>query len=385
MATMDIDHDVPTILSTLRSESAPELAGDFYAMEDLWERRLWHQLTDVLVRFFEHPDSAPLRTRVYNQFVSTFESKINQLKLVSLGLATAATFDNKTEALEFMTALAEKVNSPSTQDAYVYATIESARVKLQLNDLDGARETMDAASAILDKFDSVESVINAAFYSVNADYYKAKADFAQYYRSSLRFLACISITDLSLMAQRERAYDLAIAALLGDSIYNFGELLLHPILDSLAATEFKWLRDLLFALNVGNLAVFDELRPKLASTPILAGTDEFLRDKFCTMALIEAVFQRPASDRTLSFSMIANETRLSHENVEFLVMRALSLGLMRGTIDQVGERVNITWLQPRIMTKDQIESMRQRLIEWDRSVSELGGWVETAGKEVWAQ
>lgn len=316
--------------------------------------------------------------------MSTFEGKINQLKLVRLGLATSATFDNKSDALEFMVELAKKVDTPSTADAHVYAVIETARVKLQLEDLDGARATMDEAGAILERFDSVESVINAAFYSVNADYYKAKADFAQYYRSSLRFLACISITDLSLLAQRERAYDLAIAALLGDSIYNFGELLLHPILDSLAATEFKWLRELLFALNVGNLAVFDELRPKLALTPILAGTDEFLRDKFCTMALIEAVFQRPASDRTLSFELIARETRLSHENVEFLVMRALSLGLLRGTIDEVGERVNITWLQPRIMTKDQIESMRQRLVDWDRSVSELGGWVESAGKEVWA-
>ncbi|KAK9362236.1 hypothetical protein V1504DRAFT_403641 [Lipomyces starkeyi] len=383
-SAMDIDHDVPTVLSVLRTEAPPDLAGDFYTMEDLWERRLWHQLTDVLVQFFQNPESVPLRTRVYTQFVGTFDSKINQLKLVSLGLASSATFQDKSEALEFMTALAEKVNTPASQDAYVYAQIETAQVKLQIQDLDGARVTLDSAGPILEKFDSVESVINAAYYSVNADYYKAKADFAAYYRNSLRFLACINVTDLTLTAQCERAYDLSIAALLGESIYNFGELLLHPILDSLVGTEFEWLRSLLFVLNAGAISKFDELAPRIATLPILQSSNEFLRQKICLMALIEAVFQRPASDRTLSFHTIGTETRLLLEEVEHLVMKALSLGLIRGSIDQVGERVTITWLQPRIMTKDQIESMRQRLLEWDSSVKQLGVWMENSGKDVWA-
>ncbi|KAK9492005.1 hypothetical protein V1508DRAFT_420186 [Lipomyces doorenjongii] len=383
-SAMDIDHDVPTVLSVLRTEAPPDLAGDFYTMEDLWERRLWHQLTDVLVQFFQNPESVPLRTRVYTQFVGTFDSKINQLKLVSLGLATSATFQDKSEALEFMTALAGKVNTPASQDAYVYAQIETAQVKLQIQDLDGARVTLDSAGSILEKFDSVESVINAAYYSVNADYYKAKADFAAYYRNSLRFLACINVTDLTLTAQRERAYDLSVAALLGESIYNFGELLLHPILDSLVGTEYEWLRSLLFVLNAGAISKFDELAPRIATLPILQSSNEFLRQKICLMALIEAVFQRPASDRTLSFHTIATETRLLLEEVEHLVMKALSLGLIRGSIDQVGERVTITWLQPRIMTKDQIESMRQRLLEWDSSVKQLGVWMENSGKDVWA-
>ncbi|KAK9369228.1 hypothetical protein V1509DRAFT_620113 [Lipomyces kononenkoae] len=385
MATaMDIDHDVPTILSVLRTEASSELAGDFYTMEDLWERRLWHQLTDVLVQFFQNPDSVPLRTRVYTQFVGTFASKINQLKLVSLGLATSATFEDKSEALHFMNALVEKVNTPASQDAYVYAQIETARVKLQIQDLDGARVTLDSAGAILEKFDSVESVINAAYYSVNADYYKAKADFAAYYRNSLRFLACINVTDLPKTAQRERAYDLSIAALLGESIYNFGELLLHPILDSLVATEFEWLRSLLFVLNAGAIPKFDQLVPKIETLPILQSAMAFLREKICLMALIETVFQRPASDRTLSFQTVASETRLLLEEVEILVMKALSLGLIRGSIDQVGERVTITWLQPRIMTKEQVESMRQRLLDWDSSVNQLGVWIEKSGKDVWA-
>ncbi len=42
------------------------------------------------------------------------------------------------------------------------------------------------------------------------------------------------------------------------------------------------------------------------------------------MALIEAVFRRPTTDRVLPFSIIAAETRLPADEVEHLVMKALS-------------------------------------------------------------
>lgn len=71
-----------------------------------------------------------------------------------------------------MRAVAAKVNKPGSQDAYVYATVETARIKLYLSDTDGARQALDEAEKILDRFDSVESVVHASFYRVNADYYK---------------------------------------------------------------------------------------------------------------------------------------------------------------------------------------------------------------------
>lgn len=42
------------------------------------------------------------------------------------------------------------------------------------------------------------------------------------------------------------------------------------------------------------------------------------------MALIESVFKRPTSDRVLPFSIIAKETKLPSDEVEHLVMKALS-------------------------------------------------------------
>lgn len=54
----------------------------------------------------------------------------------------------------------------------VYASVAVARVKLDLEDMDGARKDLDTAERILDSFDSVETIVHAAFYDANANYYQ---------------------------------------------------------------------------------------------------------------------------------------------------------------------------------------------------------------------
>lgn len=65
-------------------------------------------------------------------------------------------------------------------------------------------------------------------------------------------------------------------------------------------------------------------------------------------------------------------------------MKALSLGLLRGTIDQVDEIARINWVQPKVLDIGQIEGMRGRLKDWEGSVNGLGHWIEGVGKDVWA-
>ena len=40
-----------------------------------------------------------------------------------------------------------------------------------------------------------------------------------------------------------------------------------------------------------------------------------------------------------------------------LVMRALSLGLVKGTIDEVDESVHMTWVQPRVLNTEQVKRL----------------------------
>lgn len=83
----------PEVISNFLSEQrevAPEdLQASFLTIEDYWERKLWHQLTDVLVDFFSDPASASQRLPLFQRFIWSFSEKINQLKFVALGLLAA--------------------------------------------------------------------------------------------------------------------------------------------------------------------------------------------------------------------------------------------------------------------------------------------------------
>ncbi|KAI4767151.1 hypothetical protein E4T44_14562, partial [Aureobasidium sp. EXF-8845] len=365
----------------------------FLQFEDLWERKLWHELTNDLVLYFQDDHSQKQRLPLYNQFIKTFAEKINQLQLVTLGLSTASqckgtssTLTNESysnpnstddnERFEFLTNLASNVDKPASQDAFVYAKTAVANVNLRLKKYDEARKDLDQCEKILDTFDSVESVVHASFYRVSADYHQAKHEFAAYYRTTLLYLACIDLESLSLEDRQRIAYDLSIAALVSDSIYNFGELLLHPILDTLQNTQHAWLRDLIIAFNKGDLGAYDVLAAHMGKNDLLKEHQNFLYQKISLSALTETVFRRPPHDRAMTFTEIAQQTKVQPNEIEHLIMKALSLGLVRGTIDQVAEVARITWVQPKVLDKNQIVNMRERLRAWDDGVNKLGNWIE---------
>lgn len=190
---MNID-TIPDFLGEQRDAAPADLQHLFITFEDLWERKLWHQLTDTLVEFFNQKESAPQRLAFYKTFILTFADKINQLKLVTLALKAASQcrggrfiapgtlwettnkLADSQERLTFLEGVAKKVNNPNSQDAYVYAIVAVATVKLELKDTEGARKELDNAEKILDNFDSVETIVHAAFYRVNAEYYQVCFD-----------------------------------------------------------------------------------------------------------------------------------------------------------------------------------------------------------------
>lgn len=80
---------IPDFLAEQRDKAPEELQPLILDFETFWERKLWHQLTDSLVQFFNDPSSSPQRLPFYKTFVLKFADKINQLKLVDLALKAA--------------------------------------------------------------------------------------------------------------------------------------------------------------------------------------------------------------------------------------------------------------------------------------------------------
>ena len=65
--------------------------------------------------------------------------------------------------------------------------------------------------------------------------------------------------------------------------------------------------------------------------------------------------------------------------VEYLLMKALSVHLIEGIIDQVESKVNVTWVQPRVLLKPQIAELSCRLEGWIEKVKGVGDALQEAG------
>ena len=162
--------------------------------------------------------------------------------------------------------------------------------------------------------------------------------------------------------------DLSLAALLGENIFNFGELLGHSVLQALQGSGYEWLAELLAVFNAGDLPGYSAFCTKHAAVlnaqPALVAAERLLQEKITIVALTEIVFGLPAEQRTIPLEVIAAKTRLSLDGVERLLMRTLSVHLIEGTIDHVAGTVRITWVQPRVLLPPQIAELRTRLDGW---------------------
>ncbi|KAH6563908.1 hypothetical protein BASA50_000368 [Batrachochytrium salamandrivorans] len=372
---MQIEHDMTLWLTQQRTAMPADLKTHYSTFADLYDRKLWHQLTVAIEKFSSLAAASPYLLSLYENFISDFEKKINPISLVRFLTNAARQLKDPKDALKFLDTQAEKLQDPATgsKEAFVLATMEAAHYRQMTGDLDGCKKSIDASEKLLDDLPSTEPVINAAFYRVSANYYKSKMAYQQYYHNALLFLSSVSLDDLSVQEKQERAYELSMSALLGENLYNFGELLMHPILDSLKGTAFEWLRTLLFQFNTGDMEGFEKIcrTGDFLKQPLLVNSLAFLRQKLCLMTLIEAVFKRTKELRgRMTFFEISRETRVSLDEVEHLVMKALTLGLIRGKIDEVDTVVIVTWVQPRVLDKTQIKTINDRLEGWSSKILE---------------
>ncbi|ORY28276.1 hypothetical protein BCR39DRAFT_535243 [Naematelia encephala] len=377
-----------TYLEQQEASSPAELKPWWTRIRTAYERKLWHNLTVTLTEFVFLPGTGEYQIELFEKFISTVEDKINALKLVEIARRVGREYSEPELTLQFLQSVHSRLTSPyavpATDDtpgtpvpdrpipeAYALSLSSIAYAQLLLGDLPACKKSLDECESLLNEQDSVEPQVYAGYYGVAGDYFKVKADYAPYYKNALLYLACVDVDkELGDEDRKARAHDLCIAALLGETIYNFGELLQHPILQTLSGTEYEWIKDLISAFNSGEIGKFDSLANNFSSEPILESSLPFLRQKICLMALIQTAFarSRDGSSRLMSFQSIGEATRLPVHEVEHLIMKALSLSLIRGTLDQVSATADITWIQPRVLEQSQLDTLAEQFNAWRHGV-----------------
>ncbi|XP_043561647.1 26S proteasome non-ATPase regulatory subunit 13 isoform X2 [Chiloscyllium plagiosum] len=327
--------DVSGFLQQQQSE-AGELGPDWQQMEELYNKKLWHQLTVQLQNFVQNP--------------------------------CFATGDGL-------------IKVKSSDEAVILCKTAIGALKLNVGDLPVTKKTIEEVDEMLTNLPGVTSV-HGRFYDLSSKYYQIVGNHASYYKDALRFLGCIDIKDLPVAEHQERAFTLGLAGLLGEDVYNFGELLMHPVLESLRTTDKQWLIDTLHAFNSGNVEKFQALKASWGQQPDLRANELRLMQKIQLLCLMEMTFTRPANHRQLTFKEISQIAKVPISEVELLVMKALSVGLVKGSIDEVDERVHMTWVQPRVLDLQQIKGMKDRLDYWCEDVKNVALLVEHQAQDI---
>ena len=369
-----------------QAEKAPHVAGEFAQMSDLYTRKLWHQLTLALESFAATENTGPLLQPLYETFVSDFKHKLNKLALARLQVAVAKQLDDIAPQTVFCKEAAEEAGKDDRQ-ARAFILTELARLQLDAGQVDESKALLEDAATYIESAAGIENAGQASYYRAWAGYYKIRGPAAEFYKHALLLLAYAPLTSMTTDEALAISFDLGIAALVGDGLYNFGELLEHPVVATLEQTEFAWLADLLRSFNAGDIAQYESLvqshHAKLEQQPALLANTTFLKEKIMLMCLTETLFQRigPSGDRTITFDAIATASNLPVDQVELLVMKALSLKLIRGLLDQVDGTLRVTWVQPRVLQTPQVALMKERLQTWTGTVNKTLTFLENETPE----
>jgi len=357
-----------------------ELKGKWTRIEELYNKKLWHQLTLELQTLVKDATMKGQLVQLYQNFIADFETKLNPLYLAQLAQTVLEEFADPEEGIAFVEKIGDKVKS----NPEAFALTKLLIGKIRLHNKNQQKETkaiIDEAEELLNDVDGI-SPVHSEFYLLASDLYKIQGKHAEFYRSSLRYLGC---TDISTMKEEEKAknaFFLSLAALLGDGVYNFGELLAHSVLDSLKGSENEWLVDLLFAFNCGDVAKFRQLKSKWGAQADLNANENLLFEKVCLLCLMEMTFRREATERQIAFKEIAEATSLPVNQVELLLMKALSQGLVKGRIDEVDSTVSLTWVQPRVLDKNQLTTMCSKIATWTQSVGSMEVLIENKAGDI---
>ena len=408
MSPMDIDTEVSTVLATIRLKSDnSELNNIIYQLEDFYERKLWHQLTQVLDQIYYTLDStiitSNLKNRLYNLFIKQFQLKLNPIKVVDYLLESFENDPKETLSTlltlkkDFINDLKRSHNYRVTDDdnddneeeeeenqdeelkqliqddeAVIYVKLQIARYYLKLHQLNKAEDILiDVAPKFESLNNNLNSKINSAYYLEKTEHAKILNNYNDYYSNGLLYLS--SVTNLTDEEKNKLRYELCIAALLGDKIYNFGELILHDIFQEISqpsssttSSQYNWLYQLIINLNAGNVDNFNHwLSIAIKKAPILEQHQIFLKEKLTIMALLELV----SAHKKLSFDIISEKTNTPIDQVELIIIKTMSLHLIEGYINQDQQYVVVSWIQPRILNLDQVKNLIQNVEHLSKNIS----------------
>jgi 26S proteasome regulatory subunit N9 len=93
----------------------------------------------------------------------------------------------------------------------------------------------------------------------------------------------------------------------------------------------------------------------------------------------ESTYRLPPDQRRIPIATVAARTQLDADGVEFLLMRAMSLKLVSGSIDSIDQTCNITHVAPRVLTPTELNGLKGHLKTWVGKVEGAAALLSSEG------
>jgi 26S proteasome regulatory subunit N9 len=367
MIEVNIPPDSFKLVSSL-SQKHPSLKTLFDQIDSNMNQHLWYQLSENIIILSQSPELQQGKDLIefYNGVVFFIEPTLNPMKYLQYVQNMLHNYkDRMDEALQFVENIEAKHKDFKGEEKIAIKIIKGF-CYFELNKMYELEDIINSTEVDFSGKYEIESTLYAQYYKLCTLFYEKKNDYDKFYNSAFQYLAYE--TNLSGEEQLNLCYKMCSAMLIGEKLYNFEELIEKDFFKLMKGSKYEWISNLILSFNSAKvdqfLSIMEQNKKNIQENMILKDKIDFLPVKIRIAALLELIFQKNKGERTLSFDEICKACMTEEDKIEYISMKALSHGLIKGLIDQAERKLYVTWVQPKYLGKEKLGVMKDRINAW---------------------
>ena len=367
MIEINIPQDSFKLVSNL-SQKYPSLKTLFDEIDSNMNQHLWYQLSENIITLSQSPELQQGNDLVefYNGVVFFIEPTMNPMKYLEYVQNMLHNYKNRMgEALQFVENIENK-HKDFKGEAKISIKILKGFCYLELDKMYELEDIINTTEVDFTGKFEIDSTLYAQYYKLSTLFYEKKKDYDRFYNNAFQYLAYE--TKLNDEEKLNLCYKMCSAMLIGEKLYNFEELIEKDFFKLMKGSKYDWISNLILSFNSAKvdqfLSMIEQNKKNIEENDILKGKSDFLPIKIRIAALLELIFQKNKAERTLSFDEICKICMTEEDKIEYISMKALSHGLIKGYIDQADRKLYVNWIQPKYLGKEKIGVMKERINAW---------------------
>ena len=382
MIEVNVPPDSFKLISSL-SQKHPILKSLFDEIDSNLNQHLWYQLSENIIVLSQNPEMQQSKDLIefYNGVVFFIEPTLNAMKYLQYVQNMIQNYkDNMTEALTFLENIENKHKDFKGEEK-IFIKIIKGFCYLDLNKMFELEEIVKSTKIDFSGKYEIEPSLYAQYYRLSTLFYEKKKDYDNFYDNAFQYLAYE--TTISDQEKLDLCYKMCSAMLIGEKLYNFEELIEKDFFKLMKGSKYDWISNLILSFNSAKvdqfLSMIDQNKKNIEENEILRGKSDLLPIKIRIAALLELIFQKNKNDRILTFEEICKVCMTEEDKIEYISMKALSHGLIKGYIDQADKKLFVNWIQPKYLGKEKIGILKDRMTAWIEKAQKVLGDLQENG------